>query len=350
MDRTTTSILPHFSPKDSSLLHDQNMSSRPHSMFGSIKRKLTPKTSNNTNDTSSPTSPNTLAPTSNTPPPQSEYQYMATRRPAAPPQYDGPPPAYTAPAPAPISAPAPAPAPVPAQPIPSEDSKYAFLRDFDTVLLLDDSGSMAGSRWSELQLALESILEVILKWDTDGIDIHFLNHIADSVENVTSPAVVRELFHKVRPGSRTPTGTRLRQLILPYIQSLEAYEALPAATRAARPAPKPMNIICITDGAPNDDPESTILEAARRLDRLGAPAWQLGIQFFQIGSDPEATEHLQDMDDELTKRKGNEGLRDIVDTVPFSDVGGQASSRLQSDAILKVVLGAVNRRLDRKKV
>jgi hypothetical protein len=39
-------------------------------------------------------------------------------------------------------------------------------------------------------------------------------------------------------------------------------------------------------------------------------------------------------------------LRDMVDTVPFKGAEGE---HLSADGILKVVLGAVNRRLDRKR-
>jgi hypothetical protein len=36
-----------------------------------------------------------------------------------------------------------------------------------------------------------------------------------------------------------------------------------------------------------DDPESIIVSMARRLDRCNAPLAQLGLQFVQVGVDPE---------------------------------------------------------------
>jgi hypothetical protein len=80
------------------------------------------------------------------------------------------------------------------------------------------------------------------------------------------------------------------------------------------------------------------------LDDLRAPAWQVGIQFFQVGSDPKAARHLKVLDDDLAKFSTRDRMRDIVDTVPFTDANG---GRLSADGILKVVLGAVTRRLDR---
>ena len=38
------------------------------------------------------------------------------------------------------------------------------------------------------------------------------------------------------------------------------------------------------------------------------------MQFVQIGNDPEATEALKELDDELEK----EGCRDMVDTTPYA--------------------------------
>jgi hypothetical protein len=91
--------------------------------------------------------------------------------------------------------------------------------------------------------------------------------------------------------------------------------------------------------------ESPIINAAKKLDRLDAPAWQVGIQFFQVGREPGAREHLRLLDDELAELAGGD-LRDIVDTVPWL---GEGDQELNSDGILKVVLGSVNRRLDRKR-
>ena len=54
------------------------------------------------------------------------------------------------------------------------DDPYAFLATFDTVFLIDDSGSMAGRSWRETRDALETIIPVCVQHDTDGIDINFL--------------------------------------------------------------------------------------------------------------------------------------------------------------------------------
>lgn len=237
------------------------------------------------------------------------------------------PPAYT---------PAPAPAAQAASANTSDDA-YAFLSEFDTIVVIDDSGSMAGSRWNETRQALETILPVITAHDADGIDIYFLN-TKDSpfYHNVKSAATVREIFSMVSPGGYTPTGQVLNRILKPYV---ERYKKNKAGT-------KPINVICITDGVPSDDVESPLIKTAQKLDKEDAPAWQVGVQFFQVGNDRDAAKHLQAMDDEMRSIAGDDELRDIVDTVPFRGTDGAS---LSGDGILKVVLGAVNRRLDRKK-
>ena len=217
------------------------------------------------------------------------------------------------------------------------DDPYSFLCSFDTIFLIDDSGSMSGGRWRETESALRAITPICTAHDADGIDIYFLNSPdSPTYRNITSDDRVRQVFMNVKPGGGTPTGQKLNNIIKPY---LKRYAANPDGT-------KPVNVICITDGEPSDDVESPLIACAKKLDKLDAPAWQVGVQFFQVGRNEEAKRHLRQLDDELAEISGNDDLRDIVDTVPFT---GEEGTKLTGDGILKVVLGAVNRRLDKKK-
>ncbi|KAF2726367.1 hypothetical protein K431DRAFT_280397 [Polychaeton citri CBS 116435] len=302
-------------------------------MLGSLKKKLSTKARKDSDSQQAYAAA------------QDSYQAKQaphTRRPAAhnpfrQPETRDPPPAYT-----------PTHSAVPAQattsvltivhtPAPEADDPYTFLSSFDTIFLIDDSGSMAGSRWREAGKAIEAIAPICTAHDADGIDIFFLNN-SDSrhFHNVRDSATVREIFQTVSPRGGTPTGQRLNKILTPYLRK---YESNPDTT-------KPINIICITDGEPSDDVESPLIKAAKKLDKLDAPAWQVGVQFFQVGRDEQAKRHLSQLDDELAEISGDDGLRDIVDTVPFL---GAEGTYLTGDGILKCVLGAVIRRLDRKK-
>jgi uncharacterized protein YegL len=215
------------------------------------------------------------------------------------------------------------------------DSKYAFLTQFDTVFLIDDSGSMAGRSWRETKEALSVITPICTAHDADGIDIYFLNHRNErnaqqgSYANITTTGAVDEIFHMVRPLGGTPTGTRLNHILKPYLDRVETVTRL-TAQGATIEQVKPLNIIVITDGVPSDDVESVIVRAAKRLDQCNAEPWQVGIQFFQVGNEPEAAEDLRELDDGLASQ---EGVRDMVDTVPWS---GEQGEGLNANGILKV--------------
>jgi hypothetical protein len=194
---------------------------------------------------------------------------------------------------------------------------------------------MAGRSWKETGKALETITPICTQRDADGIDVYFLNHPDSSLyKNISSAGTVVEIFQTVRPGGATPTGQRLNKILKPYLQR---YQENPDNT-------KPINIIVITDGEPSDDVESPIIQAAKKLDKLDAPAWQIGIQFFQVGNKSGAREHLKRLDDGLKELAGDEELRDIVDTVPFT---GDNNAELTAEGILKVVVGAVHKKYDR---
>lgn len=231
--------------------------------------------------------------------------------------------------------------------ITSAEDKYAFLSTFDTVFVIDDSGSMAGRSWREVRDVLSAIAPICTSHDPDGIDVYFLNHKSgaagsayqapDGYTNIRDPAQVQSLFQSVRPGGATFTGTRLQKILDPYLASI-------ARRPGSMDTVKPVNIIVITDGCPSDDPEGIIVQNARRLDQLEAPPHQVGIQFFQVGTEFGATAALTALDDDLARNK----IRDMVDTVTWSSTASDGSKSLSADGILKVVLGAVVRRLDRK--
>jgi hypothetical protein len=214
---------------------------------------------------------------------------------------------------------------------------------------------MAGRSWREVSQALSTIAPIVTKYDQDGIDIYFLNHVSGSpgapsegvapggYRGIKKPANVARVFETVQPQGGTPTGIRVHNILKPYLAKLESELA------EGRDF-KPLNLIVLTDGVPSDDVESVLLAAAKKLDRLDAPPYQVGVQFFQVGNEEGAKEALEELDDELSNLvKG--GVRDIVDTVTWT--GGISANEggvgLTGETVLKVCLGSVNRRLDRIK-
>ncbi|PWW74286.1 hypothetical protein C7212DRAFT_353420 [Tuber magnatum] len=229
------------------------------------------------------------------------------------------------------------------------ENQYDFLRTFDTVFVVDDSASMAGEYWDQLGQALETIATIATKYDSDGIDIHFLNSPQYDRKHVTSPTAVRDLFDSVQPAGITPTGACLDRILREYLDNYaDAKAAYTPSSTSPGPhptvyasLPKPLNILVLTDGEPTDDPGYVIVTAARNLDKLNAPLHQIGIQFVQIGNEEGAREALEELDDAIEEIYG---IRDMVDFTPFVEAPGTGVSR---EMILKALLGAVNRRYDR---
>ncbi|CAJ0551836.1 Ff.00g058150.m01.CDS01 [Fusarium sp. VM40] len=229
----------------------------------------------------------------------------------------------------------------------SAEDKYAFLSTFDTIFVIDDSGSMAGRSWREVRDALSAIAPLCTSHDPDGIDVYFLNHRSPAVGSGTQAPggyfhirdarQVQRLFESVRPCGSTPTGSRLHSILKPYVSHISHRPGNLDAT-------KPVNIIVITDGCPTDDPESILVHHAKKLDQIEAPPHQVGVQFFQVGNELGATKALRELDDDLAEQ----GIRDMVDTATWNSTGSDNSKALTADGILKVVLGAVVRRLDRR--
>ena len=143
------------------------------------------------------------------------------------------------------------------------------------------------------------------------------------------------------PTNGTPTGARIQDILRPYVEDCRE------AHRKGRDAPKPLNLIVITDGEPNDrrgqDVETVLVNIAKQLDEIEADGQQIGVQFLQVGDDAGASESLRVLDDDL---KEKHGCRDFVDTQRFVK-GGEAFGK---DLVLKTVLGAVHRKWDRKTV
>lgn len=196
---------------------------------------------------------------------------------------------------------------------------------------------MSGPRWNEVSAALTAVAPICAQYD------HFINHrnprtSSGAYENIKTTIGVESIFQSVRPMGTTRTGSRLRDILKPYLTQLK--RSLELQARVETVSVKPLNIIVITDGVPTDDVEDPIVACAKKLDAWEAISSQVGIQFFQIGSEPDAAEDLQELDDALSERHR---VRDMVDTVPWD------GETLTDDKILKVTLGSVVRRLDRKR-
>ncbi|KAG0696466.1 hypothetical protein DFH29DRAFT_197735 [Suillus ampliporus] len=217
-------------------------------------------------------------------------------------------------------------------PNPAVEDSLKKLADYKTVVLIDDSISMAEEQsWALVREALAGIADLANQYGSQGIDLHFLHH-ENFHQNIKTSLEVQQIFNQMQPnGPETPTAAKLEELINFYLPLVER----------KFPHHNPIDIIVITDGVATDQqtlPE-VIVSAAHRLERSQVPEEMFGIQFVQIGTDTEAASALRGLDDHLAKQYN---IRDIVDTTPYDPQQGA----FNTEYMLKILLGGVNKALD----
>lgn len=254
----------------------------------------------------------------------------------------------------------------------TDDDIFNRLKIFDTVFIIDDTGSMGlpvrkddpdgPNRWEVTKDALEHVADIAASHDEDGIDIRFLKATEFDENKIGSGERVVEILEHIdvadeNHGGGTEFKNQLESVIRSYLTDYEDYidntaefkRSKGRAGMGAHPKePKFLNVIVITDGQADDEEEveEYIVKVAKKLDGMDAPKNYIGIQFIQIGDDDRATSFLQRLDDEL-KTQSNP-IRDIVDTTPYFHPSSESNVPFSQvvEHKLKLLLGGVTKRYD----
>ncbi|KAF5383856.1 hypothetical protein D9615_003790 [Tricholomella constricta] len=206
-----------------------------------------------------------------------------------------------------------------------------YLRQYHVHFLIDDSGSMSReNRWQEASNALIGLSHAIFdrQFVRNGIELSFLN-AAPAMHGITDREQVANLFRQVgQPSGGTPTGRHVSRILNAHIDVLDA-----AIGTEDYVTIKPLNLIVITDGAPNDPPATELtqmlINVGARLASVPHHPNSLGVQFVQIGSDPDAATALPKL---IQADTGH-----IVDTVPWLGPGSLSPDRLE-----RILLGGLH--------
>ncbi|KAI0441412.1 hypothetical protein F4803DRAFT_420268 [Xylaria telfairii] len=234
-----------------------------------------------------------------------------------------------------------------------EEDPYATLRYINTLLLIDDSESMHEC-WDEVGDVIRAIAPVCIKYDRNGIDIEFVNHRAKGHTltgrsgyqhigllkgRLDMPDNVAGIYHNVKPKGKCRMDKRLASILDPYMIDYETTLSRSGGKKLITP----LNVILISDMQWYNAAGclEAIARTANRLDIVGAPKYQVGVQFFRVGDAgrkmDDATVSL--VDDRIWKERG---VRDMVDMTTWTGKPGELSPK----GTLKVVLGAVRRSID----
>lgn len=180
----------------------------------------------------------------------------------------------------------------------------SLIKEWHTVFIIDNTNSMSLpakrggklSRWDMVRAAMRYAAEVGAREDEEGVDVHFLLR-DDQLKrlNVKSGSTILKVIDNVklsRSGGLTFFEPILTRILSRYTTEFEAYR------RGVRvEEPKPLDLIILTDGEANDKTETRnrLVSTAKKLDELDASSRQVGIQFVQVGDDPNATKFLDSL-------------------------------------------------------
>lgn len=186
------------------------------------------------------------------------------------------------------------------------------LKSRDYTIIIDKSGSMTTkdyengtkSRWQVMEETTKAFARYCEEIDPDGITVYTFSGRFKRYDNVTT-SKVEQIFQETYPMGRTNLDKVLKDALDNYFQRKENGSAKPNGEI----------FLVFTDGAPDDKPPviSVIVDATRRIDLDS----EIGISFIQVGSDPEATQFLQELDDDLEK---NGAKYDICNTLTLDDL------------------------------
>lgn len=187
------------------------------------------------------------------------------------------------------------------------------------TIILDKSGSMATkdqpggkSRWQAVKESTLALAAKCEELDPDGITVYTFANRFKRYDNVTAKKV-EQIFQENEPMG----GTNLTAVLQDALNH-----------HFSKPNPQPETILIVTDGEPDDRKSvfQTIIQATQRMNANE----ELGISFIQVGSDPQATEFLKALDNQL---QGVGAKFDIVDTVTVDDMENMTIQEVLMSAI-----------------
>ena len=184
-----------------------------------------------------------------------------------------------------------------------------------------------GSRWDELRAIVQIIIEIGTVFDSNGVDVHFLNR--PPMMNVTDAQQVVESFSK-KPGGLTPLTASLRRIF---------------QSAASKPgSDKRLLVFVATDGAPTDTQGNVDIPGLENLMRNERQANTTFVTFLACTDDEQSVAYLSQWDRSMQnvdvvddyKSEREEIRRTRGYNYPFSF----------GDYVAKALLGAIDPQMD----
>ncbi|EHK42064.1 hypothetical protein TRIATDRAFT_31436 [Trichoderma atroviride IMI 206040] len=164
---------------------------------------------------------------------------------------------------------------------------------YQQVIYYDSTSMKREGRWESQKELIQRITQVttLVLPEGEGVALRFINRDVDNATNLTLEGI-RDILKPMtwQPGGDTPIGTNLQSKILQPL----VYEKIKNRTLE-----RPLLIIIITDGMPEpEDPSmlvNAILECERQLQKNDYPPQTVKFMIGQIGTAKSATKFLESL-------------------------------------------------------
>ncbi len=208
------------------------------------------------------------------------------------------------------------------------------LREYEIVIVCDDSGSMKTAvdgtdrtRWDELRSVVKIVLDIGVKFDANGVDIHFLNR--QPFLKVKDPETVDEAF------AMSPSGfTPIVPALLKIFQS----------GLARRGRDKKLLVFVATDGEPTDEDGESQVDELKRLMEVTRNSDTTYVSFLLCTDDPECVGYLNDWDCSMTHVDVTDDYQTEKEKVHLYE--GENYPFSYGDYVVKALTGAIIRSID----
>ncbi|CAF1079506.1 unnamed protein product [Adineta ricciae] len=212
--------------------------------------------------------------------------------------------------------------------------KLPLLQDYKITVVCDDSGSMrtpvdhtGKTRWDGLREIVKVILEITVIFDSNGVDIHFLNR--PPILRVTDPTVIDEQF-SIPPRGYTPLVPVLTRIF--------------SSPEAQRGRDKKVLVFIATDGTPTDARGNVNIDKLDEVMTRVRNAETTHVMFLICTDDPACVAYLVDFDE----RMANVDVTDdfFTEREKVWKKNGPNYPFSKGDYIAKTLLGAIDPEID----
>ena len=207
------------------------------------------------------------------------------------------------------------------------------LRNYKIILICDDSGTMrqrvdgtSRTRWDELKVFAQYVVEFVTLFNPHGIDIRFLNRTCS--RTITDSSQLEKLF-EAPPLGYTPLASVLRNVLRSRDPQREDEKFL---------------IFIATDGMPTDDYGDDDLENFQNVMDVERDASNTHVMFLICTDDEEVVRYFRSWDN----RMKNVDVTDDYKTQKalVQKKGVEKRPFTNADYVVKILVGAINREVN----